>query len=140
MRVWVNRVWALILCLVVAAAGQTRHSLLHKLSKDLTGAIERATLKDKDRKKLEDANRDLVAIADLKRLGRADRDDLKKALDQIRKRTKSFAGQDRQAIEEDLRQAHDLRLDRGAPPARPRPPRPPAPPRPPVYPMPPPVP
>lgn len=80
--------------------------------------MDHATLKDKDRKKLDQARGTFDSIADLRSLGRVDRDDLRKALNDVKKRGKLFRSEDRKLVEDDLAQAHQIRLDRGAPPQR----------------------
>lgn len=99
-----------------------RRTVLRQLSTDLGTALEHATLKDKDRKKLDQAQVNLQTISELRSLGRTDRDDLKKSLGDIKKRTGSFREQDRKAVLDDLREAHELGLDKGAQ-RRARPPR-----------------
>jgi hypothetical protein len=99
-----------------------RRSVLRQLTTDLDRAMDRATLKDKDRKKLDRARGTFQSIADLRSLGRADREDLRKALNDVHKRSGLFRPEDRRAVLEDLRQARDLRLDKGAPQTA-RPPR-----------------
>ena len=117
----------LFLCLWLALAGlaqspgprrPTRRTVLRQLSTHLVAAMDHATLKDKDRKKLSQAREALDGISDLRSLGRADREDLRKALSDVKKRAKSFRPEDRKAIEEDLGQAHQIGLDRGAAPQR----------------------
>ena len=133
MGVTVKRILILGLGLALLAAGQqgemrrpNRRSVLRKLSADVTAAMSRGTLKEKDRQKLDRARKDLGDIADLKVLGRVDREDLRKALGQVKKRSGSFQAADREAVLEDLREAHRMGLDRGAPvrTVRPRQPRP----------------
>lgn len=95
-----------------------RRAVLRQLSTGLGTAMDHATLKDKDRKKLGQARGTFDSISDLRTLSRADREDLRKALSDVKKRTKTFRPEDRKAIEEDLSQAHQIGLDRDVRPQR----------------------
>jgi hypothetical protein len=100
-----------------------RRTVLTKLADDTdAGMASAAKLSEKDRKELV-FSRDLVReMAGVKgNLVQADRDDLRKAFKTIGKRSKHFDPARRKAIEEDIREAQRLGLDRQARARAPRP-------------------
>jgi hypothetical protein len=122
-----SRIFAVILTLAAATAHAqqrpSRHSVLTKLADDTDASMAGASkLSEKDRKELI-YNRDLVReMADVKgNLAQADRDDLRKAFKSIDKRSKAFPPEQRKLIQEDIRAARRLGLDRQRRARAPRP-------------------
>jgi hypothetical protein len=112
------RIFAVLLALAATAAHAqqrpNRRAVLTKLADDTDAGMAGASkLSEKDRKELA-YSRDLVReMAGVQgNLVQADRDDLRKAFKNINKRSKSFDPDRRRTIQEDIRAAQRLGLDR----------------------------